>query len=117
MTTFNFSEFLTKGLPNHKKTVCPHFLEWFIGFYEGDGSLYQWQYGGKLRTSISIDQKDPTVLYKMRTILGFGRVRNYTKESGEIYWRYAVESQAHVYRLLILLNGNLILNKRQEQFG
>ncbi len=37
-TTFNFQTF-NQHLPQHIKHIDPEFLEWFIGFAEGDGSF------------------------------------------------------------------------------
>jgi hypothetical protein len=37
-TTFNFSAY-KEVLVSHKKTIDKHFLEWLIGFSEGDGSF------------------------------------------------------------------------------
>ena len=37
-TTFDFSKYKEKSV-THKKNIDPSFLEWFIGFFEGDGSF------------------------------------------------------------------------------
>jgi hypothetical protein len=62
---FNFSNFY-----NHYKFIDPKFLEWLIGFSEGDGSFF---YSGK-RLYFSIGQKDVKVLYYIKETLGFGNV-------------------------------------------
>jgi len=37
--TFNFKKFNNFYLPEHKKRIDNAFLEWFVGFTEGDGSF------------------------------------------------------------------------------
>ena len=38
-TTFNFEVLNNLHLPQHKKKINQDFLEWFVGFSEGDGSF------------------------------------------------------------------------------
>ena len=38
-TTFNFEVLNNFHLPQHKKRINQNFLEWFVGFSEGDGSF------------------------------------------------------------------------------
>lgn len=115
MTNFCFLDYLKNGKPDHISKISKSFLEWFIGFYEGDGYITQWFEKGKLRIAIGIDQKDPALLYQIRTKLGFGRVRKYTR-NGQTYWRWILESRENIKRFCYLVNGNLILKHRQRQF-
>lgn len=115
MTKFCFLEYQKYGKPDHIFTISIPFLEWLIGFFEGDGYITQWFDKGKLRIAIGIDQKDPALLYQIRTILGFGRIRKYNR-NGEIYWRWILESYENIERFCYLLNGNLVLKHRQIQF-
>lgn len=115
MTHFCFLDYLKYGKPDHISTVSESFLEWFIGFYEGDGYITQWFDKGKLRIAIGIDQKDPALLYQIRTKLGFGRVRKYIRND-QTYWRWVLESSENIERFCYLINGNLILKHRQMQF-
>ena len=40
MNNFDFSEYFKNGLPNHINDIDQDFLEWFVGFAEGDGSFF-----------------------------------------------------------------------------
>ena len=132
--SFDFDDFLLHHLPTHKKGVDTGFLEWLVGFVEGDGTFcYRLSSGTtpnttalcntlslrepkKMRFLFQICQKDPKVLHKIRTGLGFGTVR----ESGDEltrHWRYTVEDRRGVQRIMALFNGNLILPKRRRQFA
>ena len=39
LSSFNFTDFIEHHLVEHKKLVDPAFLEWFVGFVEGDGTF------------------------------------------------------------------------------
>lgn len=52
-----------------------HFLQWFIGFAEGEGL---WQVQNTPRTkrcTFAINQEDPQLLYKIKKLLKFGTVK------------------------------------------
>jgi hypothetical protein len=114
-TLFDFVPYVLNGTPDHIPKPDEVFLQWFIGFFEAEGSFIQWKDNGKQRFQITIDQKDPALMYKIRTRLGFGNVTTVFKKS-KTYWRYQVGSRIHLNRLILLFNGNLITLKKQEQF-
>ena len=113
---------------NTKKTQHFQFLEWFIGFAEGDGTFSMRQEDGRPRFLFEVGQKDPKILYKIKRILGFGRVSSFTRKTvsrnagGEIveketeYWRYSVGDRRGLQRIMSIFNGNLVLPKRHAQF-
>jgi hypothetical protein len=111
-------------LPEHKKNIDKHFIEWFIGFSEGDGSFSATPYKNKLdvvqpfyRHSFIINQKEPQVLFNLRTTLGFGQVKQYhNTKQGTSYFRYVVSDLEGIERLIHIFNGNLVLDKTQERF-
>lgn len=113
-------------LPEHKKSIDKHFIEWFIGFSEGDGSFSANLYTNKsnpkelqpfYRHSFIINQKEPQVLYNLRTTLGFGQVKQYhDQKQGTSYFRYVVSDIEGIERLIHIFNGNLVLNKTRERF-
>jgi hypothetical protein len=109
-TTFQFETFLN-SLPQHKKKIDRKFLEWFIGFTEGDGSFIVTKSGDKKRLMFMITQKEIQVLHKLRTTLGFGKVQNHGK-----YHRYYVGDNKGIDRLIHLFNGNLLLKKTNKRF-
>jgi hypothetical protein len=89
------------------------FIEWFIGFAEGDGS---WE-ATNGRATFMINQKYPKVLYKIKNRLRFGRVTGpYTTSKGQKYYRYSVTNQTHVRELIQIFNGKFILKKTKERF-
>lgn len=122
-TLFDFSSYIQNGTPDHKPRPDESFLQWFIGFFEAEGSFTHWSDNGRQRFQIEISQKDPALMYKIRTQLGFGNVTSFqyetaqTKKTEKItYWKYSIGSAKHLNRLILLFNGNLITFKKQEQF-
>ena len=113
---FHFSEY-TKVKPSHIQKVDIPFLDWFIGFVEGDGSFIVGTPTGKKRKTISfcINQKDSKLMYKIKKKLGFGIVTTFV-QNNETYHRYAVYDFQNITRLIHLFNGNLLLNKVNARF-
>ena len=109
MQTFNFEDFLkytNKQINSNRLNE----LAWLIGFSEGDGS---WHVDTKSnRTYFIINQKDPKVLYRVRSILGFGKVRDY-----KTFFRFSVTDRKGTFYLIQLFNGNLVLKKSYEAFN
>ena len=106
-TRFDFEQYEKFGHPSHLKELDFPFLEWFIGFSEGDGSF------DLSRLAFVINQKDPKLLFRIKKKLGFGQVYE-TSISG--IWRYNVTGQTNSLRLYYLFNGNFVLNKTQKCF-
>lgn len=104
--SFNFEEY-TKIKVSHKKKIKEKELQWLIGFMEGDGS---WIVSNK-RNFFIINQKEVQVLYKIREILGFGKISKYRE-----YYRYIVANEEGTERLIKLCNGNLVMEKCKERF-
>lgn len=106
-TTLCFSNY-QQNTALHKKTCANRgFLSWFVGFAEGDGSFIV----SNSRLFFIINQKDPKVLYHIRTNLGFGKVSTYGS-----YSRYIVADRKNTDRLIFLFNGNLLLDKTHSRF-
>ena len=105
-TTFNFNEF-KKAKPEHLKTVKSSFLEWFIGFVEGNGFFIV----SNKKLFFILNQKEAKVLYFIRKNLGFGKVSLYKE-----FFRFIVADKKHIDILILLFNGNLVLNKTNAQF-
>ena len=113
---FDFSEY-SKVKPSHIKKIDTPFLEWFIGFVEGDGSFMVGTPTQKKHKTIffCINQKDSKLMYKIRKKLGFGIVTEFV-QNNETYYRYAVYDFTNITRLIHLFNGNLLLNKVNTRF-
>jgi len=120
---WNYMPSHVQGLLKKKPDKLPsylRFLEWFIGFAEGDGCFWlKKQNGSQIpRLLFEVGQKDPKVLYWIKKMLGFGIVRSWTRAStGSVYWSYTVHSKPNVTRLIALFNGNLVLPKRRFVFN
>ena len=107
-TTFNFLKYKEKQV-SHKKSgkTDVSFLQWFVGFSEGDGSFIV----SKDRLFFIINQKEETVLHHIRTKVGFGKVSTY-----KAYSRFIVADNENIERFIHLFNGNLVLNKTISLF-
>lgn len=88
------------------------FLEWFIGFSEGDGSFLI----NKNLPIFVINQADLVLLRKIRTTLGFGSVSVF-KQNETTYARYRVSGQENILRLIAIFNGNIQLQKVHQRFS
>lgn len=107
-TTLSFINVQQK-IVSHKTFIKTSFLEWFVGFSEGDGSFIV--SNKKNQLFFIINQKEEKVLYYIRANLGFGKVSKYSS-----YSRYIVADRGSVDRLISIFNGNLVLNKTNARF-
>ena len=116
---FNFAHF-RKELPQHKTRMDQEFLEWFVGFAEGDGSfqISPAQKAPKgltppepLRLFFIITQKEVQVLHMIRSTLGFGRVTAHGDE-----FRYIVADLEYIDKILHIFNGNILISKVNRRF-
>ena len=114
-TTFNFLEYtkneiscLHASSTNKSKTkTYTIFLEWFVGFCEGDASFIS----SNNRLFFIINQKEVEILSYICKNLGFGKVSIYNG-----YGRYIVADRKNIDRLIVLFNGNLLLKKTNLRF-
>lgn len=96
-----------------EKTKKKEFLDWFVGFSEGDGS---WQVDSR-RSIFIINQKDPQILYKIKSFIGFGQINGpYKNRNTSTYYRYRVGNIKGTERLIEIFNGNLVLTKTEKRF-
>ena len=118
LTQLDFENYIRFGTPQHRPHPNTVFLEWFIGFFEAKD--HEGCFLKKIEKTntfcFEITQKDEGLIYKIRTMLGFGNVTRFVKENNEIYWRYSVYDLKDFTRLIWLFNGNLITVKKQKQF-
>lgn len=87
-----------------------NFLEWFIGFSEGDGSFIISK-GGKNIFTIHLHNVDLPLLYEIKTQLNMGNVYSYSKSA-----YFFIKSKDEIKTLIEIFNGNLVLHKRKLQF-
>ena len=82
----------------------------FIGFSEGDGCFNVRDKG----FSFSLVQDEKYVLTHIRDTLGFGKVSKFKDQEK---WSYYVEKRYYIYLLILIFNGNLVLNHlKREKF-
>ena len=113
---FNFDEYI-KIKPAHIKQIDKLFLEWFIGFVEGNGSFIVGTPTSKnyKTTFFCINQKDGQLMFKIKKRLGFGVVTSFVQNT-TTYHKYAVYDNENIIRLIHLFNGNLLSKKVYERF-
>jgi hypothetical protein len=90
------------------KDIPDSFLEWFIGFVEGDGCFVM-NSRGDLSFVITQSTTDIQVLLYIQKTLGFGSVI----KQGETTSRFVVQDLRHLHKIILILNGNLLLPSRQ----
>lgn len=110
--TYEFNEY-SNLIPQHKKKVNKQFLEWFIGFTEGDGSFIVSK--DKIYFDITQSISDIQVLYYIKKELGFGKILMRKEESRNVGVFY-VSSKENFARLIHIFNGNLCTHYKKEQF-
>lgn len=90
--------------------VSDNFLQWLVGFIEGDGSFVV---NHRKDLSFVLTQKTTNVevLHLVQKTLGFGSVIR----QGQTTSRYVIQNLTDLSKILLLLNGNLCLPTRQKQ--
>lgn len=87
-------------------------LDWFIGFTEGDGAILE----HKGRCQYVLTQKDVKVLEEVKNVFKFGKVSYFYDSDNKLkYGRYIVSDNESILLLYLLFNGNLYLKHRQTQ--
>jgi hypothetical protein len=116
-TPFHFGTFYRlrllydKRFPN-ANAPSQSFLEWVVGFTEGDGSFIVNSRGTAIFV-ITQSTLDLQVLEYIQRTLGFGRVI----KQGPRTSRFVVEDNASVALLVALFNGNLVFPTKQSSFA
>ena len=117
-TKFHFKTFQTlfsKYYPNYN-IPDKKFLEWFIGFFEGDGSFVSSKrLNNKYYFHFVITQsnKDKQILHFIQNKIGFGKVISQNQNTS----RYIVQDNLNIFLLINLFNGNLVLPKTFSQYS
>jgi hypothetical protein len=95
----------------NQDTVPDSFLEWFVGFSEGDGSFHL----KEGCPNFVINQADLQVLQNIQKMLGIGHVSTFSQQ-GSVYARFVVQNKDQIECLIALFNGNIQLQKVQTRF-
>ena len=85
-----------------------------IGFSEGAGSFLV-EKTGYVAFQVTQPTTDVQVLHRVRRLLGFGVVVLQHRKNGT--WRFLVRDSVNLKRLILLFNGNLVLDKVQLRFS
>jgi hypothetical protein len=113
---FHFGTFYNKYDKHFPATALgapsQSFLEWLVGFTEGDGSFITTSRGTAIFV-ITQSTLDLQVLEYIKRTLGFGRVI----KQGSRTSRFVVEDNASVALLVALFNGNLVFPTKQSSFA
>ena len=113
ISPFNFKTFLTihkKMYPNIPKP-SQEFLEWLVGFTEGDGSFTTSSRGIPIFV-ITQSTSDIQVLKYIQTTLGFGQIM----KQGPKTSRFVVKNVSDLALIVALFNGNLVFPLKQISF-
>jgi len=87
------------------------FLDWFIGFSEGDGSFYVTN--NKIIFSIHLHIADLSLLYEIQGELNMGVVYSHSKSNSAYFM---VKAKKDILNIIEIFNGKLYLKKKQKQF-
>ena len=94
------------------KQPSPEFLNWLIGFSEGDGSFIK-STRGDLYFVISQDTRDKQVLEYIQKELNLGKVLSQGKTTS----RFVVQDKLGLYLIALIFNGNLRTPDKLESFN
>jgi LAGLIDADG endonuclease len=112
---FDFNYFYTFYSEIYPNNLRPskEFLEWFIGFSEGDGSFIVAK-RGDLQIIISQSTFNVKVLYYIKNNLGFGKVIQQSKSNKT--HRYIVQDMKNLSLISLIFNGNMVFFTRNARF-
>lgn len=112
---FDFKLFYDKYTEYYPGLKPPRieFLEWFIGFSEGEG-CFTVQKRGNLTFVITQSSVDVQVLNYIKNNLGFGNI-SVASVKGKTH-RYVVQVHTNITLLCLLFNGNMVLPTRSARF-
>jgi hypothetical protein len=113
--TFDFKPFYDKFKESYPNNTIPtkEFLEWFIGFTEGEGSFILAK-RGDLSFVITQSTEDVQILNYIKNNLGFGKViKQSTKGNTH---RFVVQDINNLNLICLLFNGNMVFPTRNARF-
>jgi LAGLIDADG endonuclease len=118
--TFDFTLFYKVFKKLHNNSKAPpssEWLQWLIGFTEGDGSfsVFTRKDRNGLLISFHITQHNHSqnVLYDIKEALGIGNVYSTNSQN---YCQYTVANLMHINLIISLFNNNILLPTKKVQF-
>jgi hypothetical protein len=112
---FDFSSFYSKFKEDYPNIKLPdnNFLQWFIGFSEGEGSFILAK-RGDLAFVVTLSTTDIQSLNFIKDNLGFGKViKQSVKQNTH---RFVVQDLKNLYLICLLFNGNMVFPTRKARF-
>ena len=113
--SFEFSSFYSKFKEYYPNLKQPNnrFLEWLIGFSEGEGSFIVAK-RGDLSFVITQSSSDIETLNYIKDNLGFGKIiKQSVKQNTH---RFIVQDIKNLYLICLLFNGNIVFPTRNARF-
>ncbi len=113
--TFDFTSFYSKFKEYYPDLKLPNsrFLEWFIGFSEGEGSFICAK-RGDLSFVVTQSSLDVESLNYIKDNLGFGRViKQSVKQNTH---RFIVQDLKNLHLICLLFNNNMVFPTRKARF-
>jgi len=113
--SFDFKLFYSKFSEDYPNVKQPSskFLEWLIGFSEGEGSFILAK-RGDLSFVITQSTIDVKSLYYIKDNLGFGKViKQSVKQNTH---RFIIQDIKNIYLICLLFNGNMVFPTRKARF-
>ena len=113
--SFDFTSFYSKFSEYYPNSKQPNknFLEWLIGFTEGEGSFILAK-RGDLAFVITQSTTDVKSLYYIKDTLGFGKViKQSVKQNTH---RFVIQDIPNLYLICLLFNGNMVFPTRKARF-
>lgn len=113
---YDFKPFFTKYVAMYPNNKLPslEFLQWFIGFAEGEGS-FTIAKRGDLHFVVTQSTKDVNILNYIMNSLGFGKVIKQSVKSNT--HRFIIQDRAHLVLISLLFNGNMVFPTRANRFN
>jgi len=108
----SFFEFYSKFYPNQSKPT-QSFLEWFIGFTEGEGSFIVTK-RRSLQFVINQSSSDVKILYYIMRNLGFGKVIQQSKSNKT--HQFIIQDISHIFLISLIFNGNMVFFTKYFRF-
>lgn len=107
------SETTCEATTNRNTKYNYKFIQWFIGFAEGDGTFII-NKDGYLEFKVTQSSTDAQILFFIKKFLGFGTVSVQSKISKTHHYR--VRDKKNLLKIINIFNGNLITNYKINQF-
>lgn len=114
-SAFEFGVFLDKYKELYPDSTLPNssFLEWFIGFSEGEGSFIVGK-RGDLSFVVTQSTTDVKILNYIKSNLGFGKVIVQSTKNNT--HRFIIQDMKGLSLIALLFNGNMVFPTRSARF-